>query len=238
MPFPVFRNPNILQPRVEQFPLPGSMGEREMLAQRLLSQEQGFRFPRGLLDVTPAQRFGERPGLLQPVVFDRLRVQRGLLGGTGTEGAPGMRGGGGGRSWVEMDRTRAPTQQERMPAIKFRWTRNEDVGDYTTVTPSGVKVYMEPRGGSTEVSFFSDFRAAERAGNWSSKGTKRSLDRFSDVFNAITDFLGKHPGTRTLRFSAAGPSHEKLYKVLAPKLAKELGGTHAFENGFWKIFLP
>ena len=175
-------------------------------------------------------------GLLQPVVFDRLRAQRGM-GLLGTEGAPMMRGGGYGRSAIEMEPKAAP--KGKMPASKFRWTRDPDGGDYTTVTPSGVKVYMEPRGGgSTEVSFFQNYERAVASGTFGSKGTKRSLDRFSEVFNAVTDFVKKHPGTNTLKFSAAGPSHEKLYKILAPKMAKELGGTHTFSNGYWKIFLP
>src|SRR5262245_32855665 len=125
----------------------------------------------GLLSRIPLQ------GLLQPVVFDRLRAQRGvgLLGEGTSEGAPGMRGGGGGRTVPEA----------KMPATKFRWERNETFNQpgyeafqaHKTTTPSGINVYMDGRPGEREVSFFTHH---PMRGTGKKQGTGRSLDRFSD----------------------------------------------------------
>ena len=212
MPFPAYRLPNVVQPKPEP---PTRM--RGLLEGRVF----GYDMPGA--------------GLLQPAVFDRLRNERGmgLLGSEG-EGVARPRGG---------------SARTTVTPKRFKWTeQGRDHG--VAETKSGLRVTVERDiwgggPGSAEVSFFPKRTSTtyegmmrENAKEEAGKSMKRGLERFSDVYRVIDDFLKMNPGTKEIKFSGISDEHDRIYAKFAPKLAKELGGAYTFSNGYFRIILP
>ncbi|HEY6022065.1 MAG TPA: hypothetical protein VIY48_20010 [Candidatus Paceibacterota bacterium] len=144
--------------------------------------------------------FGQ--SLYQPVIWDKLAQARGMGAPGTTEGAvPNYGGGGAGRGWnVETGASGA----------KF----------YTS--PSGVTTSITPRAdGHAGVGFY---ESAVVNPNPKSSSTERALNNLGDAFRAVQDYVAKNR-PKSIGFSAATQSHQKLYDKVAPKLADQLGGT-------------
>lgn len=220
-------NPNVqLPPASGFFPNLATPEAKAMLEWYGMSRLGGWQPPRGLLDMIPQRGPGAGQGLLAPipVMWDRLRTQRGL-GLLGAEtGYPYAGGGGrllpqgelplqGGRVMSRNVRHSGP---ERAPS-KWNW-EGLGGGQQSVVTPSGVRVTISPYGRTAEVEFW---RAAGGGGGRGS--TRRGIQRFSDVFDAVRDYVTKFQPGR-IKFTGATGAHDRLYDRVAPMMAKELGG--------------
>jgi hypothetical protein len=206
--------------------------------------------PRGLLDQYPdvspmmSNRFG-RGLLAKPIIWDRVR--EGLLG---TEGMHFPYGGGGrgvktqmelplqgGREISRNTTYRAP---ERPPVeSKWKWEQEYEGAPQSVKTPSGVRVSVYPEANnSVDVLFHQPGPGATMTGRQQNPSTKRGIERFSDVFSAVKDYVSRFQ-PRELRFTAATSGHGRVYDRVAPLMAKELGGAlHSTMSGEYIITLP
>jgi hypothetical protein len=243
MPVPAFRYPGLLQPvpreqqpgPVQAFPfgMEGGALLEQALKARKFQQELGG--GRGLLDAAPYRLpLGQRPatalppGLLQPVVFDRIK--KGLLG---TEGMARPYGGGG-------RTTSVPVAGKRPPFVD--WSYSEMSGKFNTRTPAGVEVTAKPtysRAGREGYDVEFDFPMSKMyAKGVEGMSHKRLLTHLEEVFKATKQFA-KQFNPDHISFSGASRAHTKVYDRLAPDLAKSLGGklTRPGKNDF-HIELP
>jgi hypothetical protein len=233
MPVPAFRYPGLLQPvpreaqpPVRAFPFGmegGGLLEQALRARRFQKEMGGGG---GMLDITPYRLpLGQRPatvpppGLLQPVVLDRIR--KGLLG---TEGMARPYGGGG-------RTTSVPTAGSRPPYVD--WSYSENSGTFSTRTPAGVYISARPtfyRGGREgyDVEFSMPRGTFHGTKGQYAKGEegmsiKRALQHFGEVFKATKEFV-KKANPDHISFAGASRAHSKIYDKVAPDLAEALGG--------------
>src|SRR5262245_7809348 len=182
-------------------------------------------------------------GLLQPVMWDRVRREQGLLGTEG--GGRGMEGGGGRGYTPPRGWTSEPGELPRRPTggEKLDWKWNDSYREYTTVLPkTGMKVtaiptsnYNRPPGPDSNIRqnmsvqfSWRDWahyeQAGGQAGSRGARGSmKRATENFSEVFKSVMDLKRQFNPSR-ISFSAASPKHMKVYDRLAPKIADALGG--------------
>jgi hypothetical protein len=210
--------------------------------QGLLSLLDRSNAPAGLLGPTAGP--GAAAGLLTPVIWDRL--QRGINPMMTTEGARPSYGGGGsfyaggteGRltDQYPLDLRGGRGAKPPPPSVSWKpeWTSAHGGQHMSTTTPSGTRVIIT--GGedgedgapvTAEVMFYEPSRIGQSgiSGTQAQPGgsTARSINRFSEVYTAVKDYL-KNYGADRLTFSAASDSHMKLYDRVAPLMAKQLGG--------------
>lgn len=193
--------PQIHEPPAMVFPPPQTVPDWAWQLQnsRAWRERMGRPAPKGLLDTVPYERLPLNQGLLQPVIWDRVR--RGLLQ---TEGAP--RGGS------------VPSIPLRGRGREFDWSYSDNSGSFSTTTPKGQWMYMRPtHSRGYEVIFDQKVPSAAKP------SMKSGIERFSDVLKATNDFVKRFKPAE-IEFSGEGKKHEMLYEKLAPQLAEMLGG--------------
>lgn len=230
MPIPSYRFPSLIQPQTGgTFPPASDPVLKQFLDAQRWYERLGVPFQGGgLLDRFPHRVPTEMlpsQGLLQPVIWDRVR--RGLLGReVGTEGVMGMRGGGGGGRTTSV-----PSAGRRPPFVD--WAYSENTGTYSTTTPAGVFVTGRPlysRGGreGVDIEFNMPRQTFSGSKGQYAKGpegmsTKRAISHIGEAFRAVKEFAQRF-NPAEISFSGASRAHTKAYERLAPDLAEALGG--------------